>query len=272
VTRRPFSIAAVVLLLVGSACGKSIAAKTPSRAAIVTAAKVPKLQSGASVFFVGNSFFGHGPAQLDTLVASLGRTVSPAITIHTGAHLVPGNHPLSWFLQQAQSRAAIDSGRYDVFVLQGEEREPVDHVDDFKQAVRDYHKAVTAHGGRVMLFMTWDFIWEKDSTFFAQLSRAYDELGAELGIPVIPAGLIYADANAHRYGTMQPYWLNDVDHLHQNQYGTLVNAYATFAMLTGVNPSGSAIPDYEPQGVTPDLYRYLSDASWARVQPRLGEH
>jgi hypothetical protein len=229
------------------------------------------IESGDAVFFVGNSFFGGDDNRLADLVASLGRQVRPAITIQTGQHVVYGNQPLSWFFQQSESQAAIRSGRYKIFVLQGEEREPVDHEADFKQAVRDYHRAVTQNGGTIMLFMTWDFYWERDSSFFEQLSAAYEEIGRELNVPVIPVGLIYDDCNQQPYGNEQPYWLTNQE-LHQNDKGTVVNTYATFSMLTGIDPMGQTfvIPYADPPVPAP-VYEYLSEKSWARVAPRLRE-
>jgi hypothetical protein len=227
------------------------------------------IESGDSVFFVGNSFFGGDDNRLADLVTSLGKVMQPPIEIRTGQHVVYGNQPLSWFFDQPESQNAIHQGNYKIFVLQGEEREPVDHEADFKQAVRDYHRAVTGAGGKIMLFMTWDFYWERDSSFFADLSRAYDEIGRELQVPVIPVGLIYDDTNKQPFGNEKPYWLTGQE-LHQNDKGTVANVYATFEMLTGLNPMGTIfdIP-YDDPPVPEPVYRYLSDKSWARVAPRL---
>lgn len=227
------------------------------------------IRSGDSVFFVGNSFLGGDDSRLAEFVASMGAAMDPPVGITVGQHVVYGNQKLSWFFQQHESQDAIASGRYQVFVLQAEEREPVDRPDGFRQAVRDYHAAVTAHGGRLLLFMTWDFVWEQGTTFFQTLSTAYEEIGAELGIPVIPVGLIYDDENRDPFGNEAPYWLTD-QALHQNAAGAAVNVYATFGMLTGINPNGTPVkkPDYD-LALSTELYRYLSDKAWARVEPRL---
>jgi hypothetical protein len=226
------------------------------------------IESGDSVFFVGNSFFGWEDRRLAEWVAAVGQSVSPPVTINTGSHVVFGNNPLSWFFAEQESQDAIDSGNYDVFVLQGEEFEPVDHKEEFHAAVRDYHAAVTQHGGRVMLFMTWDFVWnDGNPQFFDALSASYDEIGAELGIPVIPVGLIYQDVDADLPPGEQKYFLTG-QNLHQTESGSAVNAYATFAMLTGRNPMGVT---FTANGNTnsPELLAYLSDKSWARVMTRL---
>jgi hypothetical protein len=226
------------------------------------------IKSGDSVFFVGNSFFGWEGRELPVWIEALGQANQPAIAINTGSHLVPGNNPLSWFYQQQESQDAIESGRYDVFILQGEEHEPRDDKEGFQQAVRDYHKAITAKGGRVMLFMTWDFDWDTYGDFFPALVASYEEIGKELGIPVIPVGLIYDDCRKDPYGSEQGFWLNNDDG-HQNVKGFTVNAYATFSMLTGINPQGRYIDAEGNTNTDDELMRYLSDKSWERVKVRL---
>jgi hypothetical protein len=181
---------------------------------------------------------------------------------------VPGENPLSWFFDQPASKDAIASKKYQLFILQGEETEPVDDKVGFHNAVRDYHQAITKNGGGVMLFMTWDFVWNKQNPeFFKKLVAAYEEIGAELDIPVIPMGLIYDDANKAPFAGEQPYFLNGQD-LHQTEKGSAANAYATFAMLTGINPAGVK---FEAPGQTnsTELLKYLSDKAWGRVSTRL---
>jgi hypothetical protein len=232
----------------------------PAKSAIV---------SGDSVFFVGNSFFMSWDRVLPDWVTAIGKAVSPPIDIKTGYHIVPGNQKLSWFLQQPDSQNALKSKKYKVFVIQPEEREPVDDTANFKQAVRDWNKAIVASGAKTMLFMTWDLSAEKGTTFFKKLSTAFDEIGAELAIPVIPVGLIYDDCNKAPFPGQQAgsYWLTGGE-LHQTETGSAVNAYATFGMLTGVNPMGCPI-DAPANTNAPDMLKYLSDMSWVRVAPRL---
>jgi hypothetical protein len=237
---------------------------------VVIAAQTPApwlIKSGDSVFFVGNSFFNYTNRDLAEWVTAIGKAGQPPVTINTGTHIVYGTQPLSWFFQQPASQNAIKSGKYKVFVIQGEEREPVENKAGFHQAVRDYNTAVKAKGGSVMLFMTWDFAWEKDTAFFKTLSAAYEEIGKELKIPVIPVGLIYDDANAQPFANQRSYWLTG-QQLHQVESGTAVNAYATFAMLTGINPMGRP---FTAAGNTnsPEMLKYLSDKTWTRVAPRL---
>jgi hypothetical protein len=230
----------------------------------------PLVSDGDAVFFVGNSFFGWQDRRLPEWVAALGQAVTPAVRLEVGSDIVFGNTPLGGFLAHPATRAALASRKYKVFVLQGEEFEPVDHKAEFHQAVRDWHRAVTAAGGQTVLFMTWDFRWRP---FIAELAASYDEIGRELGIPVIPAGLIYRDCDRAPPHGETPHWLtasteNPAGDLHENEKGTAVNTYATFALLTGRDPRGC---NFTAPGNTNDdaLMRYFAAMAWAEVHPRL---
>jgi hypothetical protein len=227
------------------------------------------MKDGDAVFFVGNSFFGWQGRTLPDWVAALGQAVQPPIRIEVGSDIVFGNTPLSQFLTHEATKRALASRKYKVFVLQAEENEPVDHKAAFHKAVRDFNRAIVAAGGRTVLFMTWEFPWRR---FIDQLSSSYDEIGKELGIPVIPAGLVYKDCErSPQNGT--PFWLTaNKQHprgdLHESEKGTAVNAYATFGILTGINPHGK---NFTAPGNTNDdrAMRTFSDLAWVRVEPRL---
>jgi hypothetical protein len=226
---------------------------------------------GDAVFFVGNSFFGWHDRPLPEWVSALGAAVSPPIRIQTGADIVFGNAPLSAFLEHPATREALASRRYKVFVLQAEEFEPVDHNQEFRRAVREFNRAIVDAGGHTMLFMTWEFRWRP---FLERLAAAYDDIGRELGIPVIPIGLIYKDCDRFPYLGAKPYWLTADEEaprggLHQNGKGSAVNAYATFSMLTGIDARGAT---FAARGNTNDerILSYFSAMAWARVAPRLG--
>jgi hypothetical protein len=208
---------------------------------------------GDGVFFVGNSFLGLPEHPLPGWVQALAATLS--IRLEVGEDIEFGNLPLAAFLHHRATRRALRSGRYRVWVLQGEELEPVTHRADFHRAVRDFDAAIRASGGRAVLFMTWSF---PGGPPLPALAASYDEIGRVLGIPVIPAGLIHADA---------PDRLLGADRLHQNEKGTAVNACATLAMLLGRDPGGRnfAAPGNTLDDVT---MKRLSALAWSRVAPR----
>jgi hypothetical protein len=230
----------------------------------------PLVRDGDAVFFVGNSFFDFEGRRLPEWISALGATLSPPIHLRVGGDILPGDTPLSEFLAHPATQEALASRKYRVFVIQGQDDEPVDHKRDFQQAVSAFHRAIEASGAKTVLFMTWDF---PDRHFLKELADSYEEIGRELDIPVIPVGLIYNDcAQTHplRHGR---YWLTATPaepqgDLHENAMGSAVNTYATFAMLTAVNPRGMNF--VAPGNTNSDaLMRSLSDMAWAWVLPRL---
>lgn len=253
-----------VLLLAGTLASAACADPAPPRR------YAPLVKDGDAVFFVGNSFFDWQARSLPTWVAGLGDLAQPPIRLEVGGDIVPGDAPLREFLAHARVRDALDSKRWDVFVLQGHEFEPVDDKASFHQSVRDFNAAITAAGGRTALFMTWDFHFRP---FMDELAASYDEIGNELGIPVIPAGLVHHDCNREPPEGHEDWWLTaDPEHpegdLHQNAFGTAVNAFSTYATLTGRNPTEL---DFLVQGDDTGgvITRYLAERSWARASARL---
>jgi hypothetical protein len=230
----------------------------------------PVVHDGDAVFFVGNSFLGWEGRNLPEQVAALGAGASPPLRISVGSDIVFGEAPLGDFLEHAAVQEALVSGSYDVFVLQGYELEPVDGKEAFFAAVREFDRRIRAAGARTVLFMTWDFPWRP---FIADVAASYDAIGRELGVPVIPTGLVYEDARRQPPAGRRDWWLTaDTDHpagdLHPNADGAAVNAYVTFAVLTGRDPQGAELPG---PGISSDprWRRYLSDLAWARAAPRI---
>jgi hypothetical protein len=222
---------------------------------------------GDAVFFVGNSYFMSWSRVLPDWVTAVGRAVQPPVAIKTGSYIVPGSNHLSWFFARPESKQAIASGQFKVFVIQGDEQEPVNDPEGFKQAVRDYHQAITASGAKMMLFMTWNLHLGTD--FYGKLKATFDEIGSELNLPIIPAGQVYDDCERDPFPgyNANTSWLTYED-LHQNEIGSAVNAYATFGMLTGIDPMGVQF-DAPANTNSAQLLKYLSDKTWARVEPRL---
>lgn len=220
------------------------------------------------MFFVGNSFFAWGGRNLPDWVRALG--AADGVPLEVGGDIVPGDRRLGEFLTDRAVVEALASRRYQVWVLQAHELEPVDHAAAFEQAVRDFDRAIRAAGGRTVLFMTWEFPWRR---FLPELARAYESIGQSLGLPIIPAGEIYGDLERDPPPGRPAFFLTaDPEHpngdLHENELGTAVNTFATYGILTGRDPRGL---NFRTQGatITPELLRLLSERAWARITERL---
>lgn len=220
------------------------------------------------MFFVGNSFFAWDGHNLPEWVKALG--AADGIKLEVGGDIVPGDRQLGEFLSDPAVVTALGSRRYQVWVLQAHELEPVDHPAEFTQAIQDFDRAIRAAGGKTVLFMTWEFPWRR---FLPELARAYESVGRPLALPIIPAGEIYGDLERTPPAGRGPFFLiADREHpegdLHENELGTAVNTFATYGILTGRDPRGLS---FTTQGatITPELLRLLSERAWARVMERL---
>ena len=228
----------------------------------------PPLPDGGSVFFVGNSLLGWEGRSLPEWLAALGE--ARGIQFEAGSDIVPGDLPLAAFLEHDAVKAALASRKYQVWILQGHEYEPVDHPREFYEAVRNFDAKIRASGGRTVLFMTWEFRWRR---FMDKLSTSYDSIGRELGIPVIPTGLVFRDCELLPPSGRVPFFLTASSEepsgdIHENQMGMAVSLYSTYAILTGDNPSGQLFVA-PGNDIAAEMLKFLSDKSWARAAERL---
>lgn len=263
--RKPSAALAAVMtgILVAACLGPPAGDAAPAR-------RQPVLPYGGSVFFVGNSLLGWEGRSLPEWLAALGSALGPRFEV--GMDIEPGDLPLSDFLNHPEVASALASGGYDVWVVQAHELEPLDRPEEFRRSVRAFEAAITSAGGRMVLFMTWESRWRRE---LDALAEAYDSIGEELGVTVIPAGLAFRDCERAPPGGFQPAFLTagfdaPKGGLHANRYGTALNAYLCYAMLTGKNPEGSPF-DAPGSDIEPALRRYLSDAAWSRARLRLPE-
>ncbi len=259
---RRSQVLVVPLLATLAACGEP-GAGAPLRFA-------PLLGDGDAVFFVGNSFLDWDGRRLPDAFATLGQVAAPPVRIDVGAEIVPGETPLAALLPRPGVRTALASGRYKVFVLQGFEFEPVDNREAFFAAVRAFDQDVRSAGAHTALFMTWEFSFRP---FIRELAEAYETIGRELQIPVIPVGLVYADCGRTPPDGKTTHWLtSDAERpegdLHPNAAGMTASAMTTFAILTGRDPRELDLASL-PSDLEDAQLRLLAECAWARAAPRL---
>lgn len=228
----------------------------------------PPLPNGGAVYFVGNSFFAWEGRELPEWVAALG--AADGVSFRVGGDLVPGDRPLGAFFHDPSVQAALASRKFQVWVLQAHEFEPVDHPEEFRRAVEEFDRAIRAAGGRTVLFQTWEFRWRK---FLPELVAGIERVAQPLSLPVIPAGQVYRDLGDAPPPGMGPFFLTaDPEHpegdLHENALGTAVNTYVTYATLTGRDPAGRRFVTHNAT-VAAELLPLFSGRAWARAEERL---
>ncbi len=252
----------LVLTGAGPACTREPATPPPAYAA--------PLHDGDAVYFVGNSFFAWEDRVLPRWVAALGEVSSPPVHLQVDGDIVPGDLPLAAFLEHDAVVAALASRRHAVFVLQGHELEAVDDRAGFHDAVRRFDAKVRAAGARTVLFQTWDLRWRE---FLPALVEAYDSIGRELAIPVIPCGQVFDDLGATPPAGGNRWWLTaSPEHpegdLHPNAAGMTASADVTFAILTGRDPRGLRF-DAIGNDIDAATHDRIAAAAWRRASERL---
>ena len=146
----------------------------------------PPLPAGGSVFFVGNSMTTWKDLSLPDWIYALGK--AEGVPLVTGSDVVPGDLLLGDFLHHPKVLEALASRKYSVWILQAHELEPVDHPAEFRRTILAFHNAITAAGGRTVLFVTWEFPWRH---FITEIAEGYEEVGQDIQAPIIPIGQVY---------------------------------------------------------------------------------
>lgn len=209
-----------------------------------------------SILFVGNSFTFYNNA-IYTHLRGLLVAESPSnrkekflksMTI-SGATLADHRSGLSQLLS---------SRNWDVVVLQGSSREPIDDdmAPGFRSTARIYSEEIRSRGAKPVLFMTWAYADLPEMTI--QLANEFRRLGGKLKVPVIPVGLAFAKAQDEIPGIV----LHAPDLRHPSLEGTYLAAAVFYASLYGKSPVEI---DYDA-GLDGDLARGLRQTAWQTVQ------
>lgn len=195
------------------------------------------------VLFIGNSYtyYNNLPGILEAIAA--GVPSGPAIE----AELVGrGGATLGWHLESGPAVEKLRSQRWDFVVLQEQSLWGGQAVDgrarladpaQFHDAVRRWVALIRQEGAEPVLFMTWARRNPPEEFTLVQqrLAAGYDDIAAELGIPVAPVGLAWAEV--HRGGSVPSLYLPDGSH--PAAAGSYLAACVVYATITGFSPAGA---------------------------------
>jgi len=148
------------------------------------------------ILFVGNSLIFAGGG-VDLAFQRLATAAGHDVTVD---RQTVGGMTLATHARRPETLTALRDGGYDTVILQEQSNFPITDRAAFHAAVRDLVPIIRAAGAQPWLYMTWTYkqtFRELDPShgwMTAQLADAYQTIGAELGVPVIPAGLIWQRA------------------------------------------------------------------------------
>jgi hypothetical protein len=221
-------------------------------ASTVAVAEAMSYEAPDKVLFVGNSFSFYNNG-LHTHYRALVRASNAGdkaerrirmLTI-SGARLPE---------HRAGLNAMLDADNWDVVVLQGHSRGPIEEATAraFRDAAREFVGRIREHGAEPVFFMTWAYVNAPEMT--DALEAAYSGIARELDARVAPVGIAFANAARERPDIA----LHTDDDRHPSLAGTYLAACVFYSVLQGDSPEGI---DYDA-GLDPEVVQYLQQLAW----------
>jgi len=217
-------------------------------------AQPPELTEPRKILFIGDSFTraqGGLYAHFEKLAAS---EVPPLVV--TTASVVVGGAYLKRLWEMHDSVEAIDTGSFDVVVLQDDI--PETNVDYFRQYARMFVEEVRRSKARPVLYMTWAY-QRLGWISMQQISDAHKALAKELNVDVAPVGLAWQEASKERPDLD----LYASDREHPSVYGMYLAACVVYSTIYSKDPTGLK---YVALGVNSEQAVFLQRIAWQTVQ------
>lgn len=242
-----------------------------TKQARISAPAAQKSASGEKLLFIGNSFMANEGGVFNYLSTAL--QVGSDVKIKTDS-IINYGRPLSAMAKPEAGRKIAAADVDTVVITSGQ-------LSTMRKFIGEIDKA----GKRSVVFMTWELRHpgnrgtEKSYTDATKrMVSTLRRLQKETGATVVPAAVVYHDLT-----TQPPKGMPRVDYLwkaaniHQNELGTMVNAWTFYAVLTGESPVGvdfdmppfiidDAVQSLPELKLTPELRRELQTRVWKVVQ------
>jgi hypothetical protein len=217
--------------------------------------EVASAPSKFNVLFIGNSFTARNdlPGMVAAMASAAGTRMEHRLISVGGASL-----RTHW--NKTEAAAAIRDGRYDHVVLQEQSTLPVKNADRMRENVRLFDGEIKAAGATTVLYLTWARRHAPETQ--RQITDAYESIGRELGVTVVPAGVAWEQVLAKHDRPV----LHDKDDSHPTVAGTYLAACTFFATLLGQSPVGVG---EGVEGLTAAEVKLLQRAAWSVVRGRL---
>jgi hypothetical protein len=218
----------------------------------------PLLEDGDHLFYVGNSFIG-SEGGLNNHFRRMTTSASPPLTISDTSLIFWGQGLNRMYTGDVVRE--IESGGSDIVVVTSG---PVEMLNRFKTAIEPT-------GAQMAVHMTWGrnpTINEGGLASFREQTQnlvvTMREFEHETGIPVVPCGLIFYDlvVDPPDVAGLRLDWVFMGENIHQNHIGTMANATAHYAVLTGRSPVG--LPMWDPY--PPELVQAVQERAWHIVK------
>lgn len=249
--------------------GRSPSPNSASTPARPTASRY-EIENEDRLLFIGNSFMANEGGVFNYLAAALQKNrvqISVDKQINYGKALRE--------MMKPEVRAAIEAGDSDAVVITS------GRLDIMKQ----FDGGIRQSGAKTVVFMTWELRHPGNRASTSQYTdatrKAVQEMRRmerETGAMIVPAAVAFHSLTARPpEGMPRTDYLWKPRNIHQNEIGTMVNAWMLYSVLTGNSPVGVNfdMPPYvvgqkvksEPEiRLTRDLRTALQERVWEVAQ------
>lgn len=182
------------------------------------------------ILFVGNSYtyFWNLPQVTTAMMQAKKMPFTAQQSTAGGAHW--GHHYRNE--RGLQTKSKIQSGDYDIVILQNHSRSTIDRPDSLMYFGTLFDQMIKKSGAQTYLYMTWARSW--DPYMQAPIKAKYMELAEKIGATIVPVGPAWERARSLR----PELDLYDPDGSHPSTLGTYLTACVFYGVLTGESPIG----------------------------------
>jgi hypothetical protein len=205
------------------------------------------------VLFVGNSYTYVN--DLPKMIADLAKAGNQRPLEH--ARVTAGGWSLEQHWKAGKVSKEIAKEKWDYVVLQEQSLRPLTDPKLLFEYAGNLDAEIKKSGVKTMLYQTWARQDAPEKQ--ADLSKAYFDLGKELGAKVAPVGEAWAKAIKDDPKLV----LYNADKSHPSKVGTYLTACVFYAAIYGKSPEG--LPGFAGS-LTPAEARRLQSVAWQTAQ------
>ena len=199
------------------------------------AAKYPK-----KLLFIGNSMTYVG--NLPKLIAGMAK--GHQVDAVTYDSETPGGVTLKQHFENGKAVKKIQSGHYDVVVIQGQSSEAIDDYENFKEYGIKLANEASKHGSKPVLFSAWSCCTpfacsgEQLEDDHESIRKAYEDIAKATQAIIAPVGKAW---QLYRKSHPQPVGVLTSDNCHPNNDGAYLSACVFFeTIFPGMSSVGTS--------------------------------
>ena len=208
------------------------------------------------LLFVGNSYTTRN--QLPRLLVDLAATAEHATQVEV-ATIFAGGASLRRHWNAGNAQKALTDTTWDYIVLQEQSTLPVKNPQRYHENVRLFAAEIAKHGAKIALYLTWSR--QQVPQTQQQITRAVEDIAAEIGARVVPVGPAWHAAMREDPGLV----LYEDDGSHPTAAGSYLAACVFLVSLFDQRPCGWSVSDRLK--IDRALAGRLQDVAWALRAP-----